>query len=93
MSKITILDAAVMLAMRVGYRNVRRRAVATKAGVATGTVSYHFKTMRQLHDAIIKCGVEHGLAAIVAQGLADGNRYAKNAPQELKDRAAALIAA
>lgn len=82
-----------MLALRVGYRNVTRKAVSDKAKVATGTVSYHFKTMGRLHDSIIRCGIEHKLAAIVAQGLADGNRYARNAPQELKDSAAKLIAA
>lgn len=93
MSKSTILDAAVSLASRVGYTNITRKAVAEKAGVANGTVSYHFVSMEKLENAVMKRAIETGLIAIIAQGLVAKHRAARLAPQELKDAAAKLLAA
>lgn len=85
--KQAILDGAVELATRVGFRNVTRRMAADKAGCALATVSYHFGSIPQLHDAVICRGVELGLTMIVAQGLAEGHVDALQAPRSLKQKA------
>lgn len=82
----------MIIAARVGFRNVTRRLAATKAKCALATVSYHFGSIPKLHDAIMRRAVELELVGIVAQGLTEGHRAARAAPQELKDRAAKLIA-
>jgi AcrR family transcriptional regulator len=93
MSKATILDAAVAVALRSNYRTVTRKAIASKAKVATGTVSYHFGSMTRLRDAIIKRGVDGRLPVIVAQGLADKHRLTRKIAPDLKAAAIKLIAA
>lgn len=93
MSKELILDAAVALAQHVGFRKVTRRAVAKKAKVAPGTVSYHFKSMGNLQDAIMRRAISASLLSVVAQGLLDGHRIARRAPQSLKDAAAKQLSA
>jgi len=93
MSKETILGVATGIAERKGFRNVTRRAVARGSKCAESTVSYYFKTMAKLQDAIMEAAVQQSLAPIVAQGLAEGHRIAKLAPQALKDAAAKLLAA
>lgn len=93
MSKDIILDAAIMLATHSGFRNVTRKAIAEKAQVGTGTVSYHFGSMARLHTAIIRAGVKRELLVIVAQGLVDKHRDALAAPAALRIKAAKLLAA
>jgi AcrR family transcriptional regulator len=88
-----ILDAAVELAGERGYRRVTRSDVADRAGVATGSVNNAYGTMDGLRDAIMSAAVTRQLAAIVAQGLADGHPAARAAPQTLKDSALASLAA
>lgn len=85
--KTLILDGAVELATRVGFRNVTRRMAADKAGCALATVSYHFGSIPGLHSAIIERGVELKLSMIVAQGLAEGHDAALKAPRALKQKA------
>jgi AcrR family transcriptional regulator len=89
--KTAILDAAIHIASRQGFSHVTRIAVAQRAGAAEGTVSYHFKTMAKLHDAVVAEAVRTKHVGIVARALADGHRLAKAAPQSLKDAAAKLI--
>lgn len=85
--KQDILDGAVQLATRVGFRKVTRRMAAEKAGCALATVSYHFGSIPALHDAIIERGIELGLALVVAQGLAEGHVAALAAPRSLRQKA------
>ena len=92
MSRESILGAAVELAMLHHYRRITRRQIAHKAKVANGTVSYHFRSMAGMRQAIMHEAIRLKLAVIVAQGLAEGSKAAKNAPQSLKDAAAKIIA-
>jgi len=90
--KTLILDGAVIIAARVGFRNVTRKLAAEKAGCALATVSYHWGSIPELHDAIMRRAVELHLPLIVAQGLAEGHEVARDAPYTLRDAAAKLIA-
>ena len=87
-----ILDTAVKLALKSSYRRITRELVAVNANVATGTVSYHFRTMEQLRDAIIRYGVTHKVLPLIAQGLAADHKLTRDIPLALKRAAAATLA-
>ena len=90
--KDQIIAAAVKLAQRDGYDNVRREGVARAAGVAPGLVSKYWGTMNQLRRAIMREAVNKENLIVLAQGLARKDTHAVRAPQELKDRAIASLA-
>lgn len=89
----SVLDAALAMAVRVGYRTMTRQDVAALAGVAVGSVNNAYGTMDGLRDAVMQAAVDHGVASVVAQGLADKHPIACGAPQPLKDAALASLAA
>lgn len=57
--KETILSEAVNLAVKFTLGGVTRRRVAGAARCGVGTVNYHFKSMRALHDAVITHAIEN----------------------------------
>lgn len=88
-----ILSVALTVACEIGYYNLTRDAIAETAGVSMGLVSRYFGTMAQLKNDVVRAAVKRKIPQIVAQGLADGNKYIiKNAPQDLKTQAAIIIA-
>lgn len=86
-----ILEAAVSLAAKVGYRRITREAVANAAGVATGCINLAYGTMDRLRDAVLREAVARQHVEIVKQGLADGAEITRNLPPELKIRVAATL--
>ena len=92
MSKETILTAAADLAIKHGFRNVKRADIAAKCECATGTISYHWGTMHALREALMAWAVAKGQAHIVGQGLAERHPLALKAPDALKTRALRLLA-
>jgi AcrR family transcriptional regulator len=93
MSKQFILDSAVSISLHKGYHNITRRSVAEAAGVATGTVSYHFVSMEKLRNAVMQEAIKRRYLLIIAQGLTNSNWYAQHAPEELRKAAAKFLAA
>lgn len=87
-----ILDAAIEEAKAEGYQWITRDAIAHRAGVSVGSVNNAFGRMVELKRAVMRAAVERSIPEIVAQGLADGSAIAKDAPPDLKARAAALLA-
>lgn len=85
-----ILETAVAVAKSVGYRNLTLGSVAEAAGVSKGLIARYF-SMPQLKNAVMRQAVRHEILEIIAQGLANGNERAKNAPQELKQKATTLL--
>lgn len=55
-----VLDAATRLFARQGYENTEVAAIATAAGVAKGTVYFHFKTKEKLFLAV----ADHGMSRL-----------------------------
>ncbi len=86
--KQNILQAAVELARRDGYREVTRDRIAEAAGVSVGLVSRYFGNMNQLRIAIMRYAVKQSIPEIVAQGMAASDPQALNASAELKAVAA-----
>lgn len=85
--RCAILESAYQLAQREGWSNFKRDDVAEHAGVATGSVSHHFRTMDGLRNAVMRKAVQMGCLSIVADGLAARNEYAQQAPEGLKRQA------
>ena len=87
-----ILKVAVELSIKQGYNHIRRDDVAEAAGVSEGLVTNYFNTMNQLRRDIIRVAIKKEIPEIIAQGLANGDKHARKAPSELKEKAANIIA-
>lgn len=87
-----ILNVAVDMAIKDGYNNIRRNGIAETAGVSENLVTNYFNTMTQLRRDIIRVAIKKEIPEIIAQGLANGDKHARKAPPELKEKAANLIA-
>jgi AcrR family transcriptional regulator len=64
----SILDAAIDLFIEAGFETVSMDAIARRAGVAKGTLYYHFKSKEGIVDAIVErfvVGAEAAFGAIV----------------------------
>ena len=90
--KDAILSAAMQLANLKGFKKVSRSDIAKRADVATGSVSYHFGTMKKLRDAMVTRAVESSNLKILAQALAERHPLATKAPEALRRAAAATLA-
>lgn len=88
-----VLEAAIALAQERGFSGITRDAVAERAGVAAGSVNNAYGDMNGLRDAVMASAVEREMVDIVGQGLAAAHPAARNAPEELKARALAKLAA
>lgn len=86
-SRDKILAGARRAAQKIGYQAVRRRHVAEAAGCSPALVSFYFGTMDNLRKEMMRDAVTRGDTAVVAQGLAAGDRIARRAPAELKQKA------
>jgi AcrR family transcriptional regulator len=86
-----ILNAALDMATKHGYDALTRDAVAAHAGVAKGQIHHAFNTMTQLRRAVMRAAVHRELRPIIAQGLAEGCKEARNAPEWLKREALELL--
>jgi AcrR family transcriptional regulator len=64
-----ILDAAIDLFIEAGFETTPMDAIAAKAGVAKGTLYYHFKSKEGIVEAIVErfvAGAERAFESIVA---------------------------
>lgn len=86
-----IMTHAIELSRKIGYMNVRRDALAKKAGVANGLVSVYWNTMAQLKKAIIREAIHIEDLTIIGQGLAMEDKHILKAPKELRQRAIAQL--
>lgn len=86
-----ILSAALRLAETVGYLRVTRDAVALAAACSPALVSHWLGTMPQMHRAIMGEAIRTSNLRVIAQGLAHGDRRARNAPLQLREAAAASL--
>ena len=82
-----VLNAACDVALELGLSAVTRRAVAARAGVATGTVSLTVGNAAGLRDAIVREAIKRPMLTVLAQALAIGHDAARQAPDDLKNAA------
>lgn len=81
------------MAVRQGYRNLTRAAIAEKLEIFPSSVSFHCGTMAQLRDGVVEFAIENGYTAVLGQALADRHPLALKAPAAMRARAAKLLAA
>lgn len=67
--KQKILDAAIHLAIEIGYRNITRKDVATRSDSAQGLVSRYFKTIANLRHEVLKEAVNREIMPILVENL------------------------
>jgi AcrR family transcriptional regulator len=67
-TRALLLDAAIAVIRRDGAQAVTLEAVAAEAGVSKGGLLYHFKTKRELLDALVARWLEEFDADIRARG-------------------------
>lgn len=89
--KLQILAVAMKLAETKGYQNLTRNEIAGVAEVATGSVTYHFKSMRKLQAAVVTEAIKTENLAIVSQAVVARHPLALKCSQALKDAVARLI--
>lgn len=82
-----LLEAALKLAEKHGYRNVTRAEIAAACNVSPSLISHHFGTRTQFQRTLMRYAIKHESAPVVMQGLAEGNAYAKKAPEALREAA------
>lgn len=87
-----VLESALALAQRDGYRKIRREDVAEQSGIAVGSVNLAFGTMQQLRDAVMTEAINRGLVGIVAEGIGNSDALAKAAPLSLRKKAIEFLA-
>ncbi|MGL5281025.1 MAG: TetR/AcrR family transcriptional regulator [Cetobacterium sp.] len=82
-----ILNAATDLAISKGLYKMRRDDIGNYGGISYGSIHHHFGTMANLRREVMMKAVKCELLSIIAQGLAQDDEIAQNAPSELKRRA------
>jgi len=91
MRKAEILEAAILCAQAVGYQWITLEQVAAHCHVSKGTVVHHYGTMIALKRAVLAEAVARNLPDLVAQGLADRNPIALEAPEDVRQAALASL--
>lgn len=82
--KADILQHALDLSKKVGYRDITRDMLAKEAGTSPALISKYFGTMMKLRRAIMSAAVAQNDHAIIAQGLAAGDSKARAADMSVK---------
>jgi len=86
--KKQILDAAFIVASRKdGWSKLTREAVAKEAGCTDALVNRYFGTMKNFKRTLMRLAIRNEYLAIVAQGVAIGDKYANAAPIQLRAKA------
>ena len=85
--KQQIITAAIELAEKHGYQNIKRDAIAEHAGVAAGLVNRYFDNMHMLRRYIIDEAIRTSNLTIIAQGLVAGDKKARATDESVKKRA------
>lgn len=90
--KQEILQAAIRVAARSGgWAKLTRDAVAREAKCSEGLPSKYFGTMVNFKRAIMRAAVTGEHLAVIAQGIAAGDKSALKASKELQDKALASL--
>jgi len=88
-----ILDKALELADVSGFEILSRDKIAAALNCAPGTISHHFGTMEEFRHALMRHAIAKKNLTVLAQGLAAKNQYAQKAPEQLRKKALASLAA
>lgn len=87
-----ILSTAMQLANLHGFGKVTRNMIADRAEIATGSVSYHWKSMRKLEAAMVERAVETRNLKVLGQAIAAKHPLATKADDILRRDAVLAVA-
>lgn len=91
--KQQILTAAIRVAARPGgWAKLTRDSVAKEADCAEGLPSKYFGTMISFRRSIMRAAIVAENLAVIAQGLAAGDKCAQKADEGLKRKALETLA-
>ena len=90
--KTMILSTAMQLANLKGFGNVTRNDIADRAEIATGSVSYHWKSMKKLEAAMVERAIETRNLKVLGQAIAAKHNVALKAPDDLRRDAMLAVA-
>jgi AcrR family transcriptional regulator len=85
-----IVDIAVELAKKHGYRNINRDMIAKEAGVSGSLISQYF-SMNGLRENVMEVAVMREIPEIIAQGILDQNILAMTVSPSLRKKASEII--
>lgn len=88
-----LLQTALELAARNGWRTLTHAAVAQAAGVSPGLVVARLGTKPQMLRDVMRAAVRQRVARVVAEGLALRDRQALKADAALRQLAADVVRA
>ena len=88
--KEQILSVAVRLSKDVGYTKITRQHIADDIGISISAITTYF-TMTQLRKQIMRRAVHGGVVEIIGQGLANKDKHAEKASEDLKKKAVELL--
>lgn len=89
----SLIATAVRLAAERGWRTLTHSDVAQAAGVSQGLVVARLGTKTEMLRSVMRAAVRDGVVAVVAEGLAVGDKHARRADSALRDRAAQHVRA
>lgn len=82
--KKQILEAAIRVAEKKGYAQMRQADIAEEAGVSHGLITNYFNTLRQLRRTVMRHAIKTGNHKVIAQGIANGDSVACRAPEHVR---------
>jgi len=82
-----LLEAAVNAAEKYGYGKFNRDHITEFSGTSPTLITAYYPTVLQLNRAIMRYAIQHERLAIIAEGVVTGDKQAKKASQELKEKA------
>lgn len=91
--KAAILDAAVTAAKKHGFARLRLVHIAEQAECSNALVVSHYGTMQQMRRAVMRAAIKQEILPIIAEGIATRDPVACKAPDVLKEKALATLAA
>ena len=86
-----LLDAALRVAQRDGWRAMTRQSIAAEAGVSDALVSLRLGTMDALRRSVMRAAIARQVLRVVAEGVLAGDRHALRAPTEVRAAAARIV--
>jgi DNA-binding transcriptional regulator YbjK len=90
--KQQILEAAILVALKVGYKKITRKAVAGKAGVSTGLITNYFTPIDILKTEVLIMAVRKEIIELIAQGVGARDPVTRNLPNKLKKKVMEYLA-
>jgi AcrR family transcriptional regulator len=85
--KKQLFEIAIEMAVKYGYRNLKRKMIAEQVGCSTALVSKYFLSIGHLRRDILNAAIRREVIPIIAEGIAAKEPRFKRIKPELKQKA------